>query len=322
MKLLFELSGEHPILPFAELECVSRVIDRRTRVAVAECPDPAATRRLALTHTVMEYLGECEPTADALAALLDDLTLETDRPFVARVKVVDGAAGHPSPLPLERLIGSHINGPVSLKSPEIIFRAIISEDRCFFGRVIYEGLRSTYEERSPITRPFFHPGVMMPRMARAMVNLSLMMPGEVMYDPFCGTGGMLEEGRRVGARVLGSDADLFMVGGAEQNVPSATLLVADATALPICDASVDAVVTDLPYGQSVCIKAESLNRLYDGSLTEIRRVLKGGRRAVVIAHRDIREIAGRYFTVLQYHEQRVHKSLTRRILVLEKKATD
>ncbi|QSZ66229.1 methyltransferase domain-containing protein [Methanofollis aquaemaris] len=322
MKLLFELSGEHPTLPFVELECVGRVIDRRTRVAVAECPDPAATNRLALTHTVMEYLGECEPTADALVALLDDLAIETDRPFAARVKVVDGSADHPPQLTLERLIGSHIRGPVSLKSPEIIFRAVISEDRCFFGRVLVGGLRSTYEERSPITRPFFHPGVMMPRMARAMVNLSLVMPGEVMYDPFCGTGGMLEEGRLVGARVFGSDVDLFMVRGAEQNVPPAGLLVADATALPVGDASVDAVVTDLPYGQSVCIKAESLNWLYEGSLTEIKRVLKDGRRAVVIAHRDIREIAGRHFTILQYHEQRVHKSLTRRVLVLEKDATD
>ncbi|WP_067051579.1 methyltransferase domain-containing protein [Methanofollis ethanolicus] len=318
MKLLFELSGEHPTLPFAELECVGRITDRHPQIAVAECPDPAATARLALTHTVMEYLGECAPTAPALAALLDDLALSTDRPFAARVKVIPGPGEYPSQLDLERLIGSHIKGPVSLRSPEVIYRAVISGDRCYFGRIILGGLRSTYESRGPATRPFFHPGVMMPRMARTMVNLSLLSPGEVMCDPFCGTGGMLLEGEMIGVRAVGSDFDPLMIRGSRLNVPAAALMLADATALPLRSSSVDAVVTDFPYGQSVCIKAETLNKLYEGALTEVRRVLKDGKRAVVITHRDIRPIAGQYFTVLQFHEQRVHKSLTRRVMVLEK----
>lgn len=317
MKMLFELSGEHPTLPYAELECVGRISDRRERVAVAECPNPAATDRLALTHTVMEYLGECEPTADAVKALLADLALTSDRPFAARVKIVQGPREYPSQLALERLIGHGIGGPVSLKAPGTIYRAVISEDRCYLGRVIHADLRSSYEARSPITRPFFHPGVMMPRTARALVNLSLLMPGEAMADPFCGTGGMLEEGRRIGARVVGSDFDRSMIAGAHLNVPDADLLLADATAMPFRTGAADAVVTDLPYGQSVCILAENFSRLYEGALDEIRRVLKKGRRAVVVTHRDIREIAATRFTVVQYHEQRVHKSLTRRILVLE-----
>ncbi|WP_342676446.1 methyltransferase domain-containing protein [Methanofollis sp. UBA420] len=318
MKLLFELSGEHPTLPFAELECVGRITDRHPQIAVAECPDPAATARLALTHTVMEYLGECAPTAPALAALLDDLALSTDRPFAARVKVIPSPGEYPSQLDLERLIGSHIKGPVSLRSPEEVYRAVISGDRCYFGRVILDGLRSTYESRGPATRPFFHPGVMMPRMARTMVNLSLLSPGEVMCDPFCGTGGMLLEGEMIGVRTIGSDFDPLMIRGSRLNIPAAALMLADATSLPLRSSSVDAVVTDFPYGQSVCIKAETLNKLYEGALTEIRRVLKDGKRAVVITHRDIRPIAGQYFTVLQFHEQRVHKSLTRRVMVLEK----
>jgi tRNA (guanine10-N2)-dimethyltransferase len=317
MKMLFELSGEHPTLPYAELECVGRICDRRDRVAVAECPDAAATDRLALTHTVMEYLGECEPTADAVRVLLADLALTSERPFAARAKIVPGPREYPSQLALERLIGNGIAGPVSLKAPETIYRAILSEDRCYLGRVIYSDLRTSYESRSPSTRPYFHPGVMMPRTARALLNLSLVMPGEVMADPFCGTGGMLEEGRRIGVRVVGSDFDRTMIAGSRLNVPEADLLLADATALPIRTGSVDAVVTDLPYGQSVCILGENFTRLYEGALDEIRRVLKGGRRGVVVTHRDIREIAAARFTIVQYHEQRVHKSLTRRILVLE-----
>ncbi len=165
-------------------------------------------------------------------------------------------------------------------------------------------------------RPFFHPGVMMPRMARALVNISLVLPGEVVFDPFCGTGGILLEAREVGARVFGSDFDPAMVAGYRQNLPGSDVMIADATAVPICNHALDAVVTDLPYGQSVRIRAESMDRLYDGSLAEIRRILRPGRRAVVVTHRDIAAIAARRFTVLQEHEQRVHRSLTRRILVL------
>ena len=81
MKLLFELSGENPTLPYAEIECVATVKDTRPQVAVAECPVPAAARRLAMTHVVLEYLGECAPDITSFRHLLSDLSLSTDQPF-------------------------------------------------------------------------------------------------------------------------------------------------------------------------------------------------------------------------------------------------
>ncbi len=65
MKLLVELSGENPTLPFAELDCIGNVIDQRLQVAVVDAPDPEVAHRLAMTHVVSEYLGECEPTVPA-----------------------------------------------------------------------------------------------------------------------------------------------------------------------------------------------------------------------------------------------------------------
>ncbi|WP_292518032.1 methyltransferase domain-containing protein [Methanoculleus sp.] len=316
MKLLFELSGEHPDLPAMELECVGTVLDRRAQVAVAECPDPLAAGRLALTHVVMEYLGECEANREAFADLLRNLAIRTEKPFAGRVKLIQGSRMDVPRLDLERLIGGLIAGPVSLADPVEEYRAVVSEDRCYFGRVIQKIDRGAFDARNPMRRPFFHPGVMMPRMARALVNISLVAPGEVVFDPFCGTGGILLEAREIGACILGSDFDPAMVAGYRQNLPGSDVMIADATAVPICDGALDAVVTDLPYGQSVRIRAESMDRLYDGSLAEVRRILQPGRRAVVVTHRDITDIAARHFTVLQEHEQRVHKSLTRRILVL------
>ena len=107
----------------------------------------------------------------------------------------------------ERLIGTMISGPVSLDNPEIEFRAILSEDRCYFGRVLFHLDRSSYDERNPGKRDFFHPGVMMPRMARTLVNLSCAQAGDVLLDPFCGTGGILIESSLLGVRTIGSDFD-------------------------------------------------------------------------------------------------------------------
>jgi tRNA (guanine10-N2)-dimethyltransferase len=77
------------------------------------------------------------------------------------------------------------------------------------------------------------------------------------------------------------------------------------------------VVTDFPYGQSVCIKkTDTMANLYADALDEFRRVLKVGHRAVIVTHKDISEIVEQHMTILQRHEQRVHKSLTRRVLVL------
>jgi len=277
-----------------------------------------------MTHKVMDYLGECPPDPRSFRELLGSLDLSTDRTFAGRMKQVCAdnnpqQAGRCSQKEFEKLIGTMIAGPVDLRSPAVEYRAIISEDRCYFGRVLCTIDRGGYDARNPGKRAFFHPGVMMPRMARALVNLSCIRPGEILLDPFCGTGGTLIEAGLLGIEAIGSDFDPVMIGGSRQNLPEVPLIAADATALPFRDSSMDAVVTDFPYGQSVCILREgSMERLYDHALAEIRRVLRPGRRAVVVTHRDISGIAADHMQVLQKHDQRVHKSLTRRVLVLKR----
>ena len=159
----------------------------------------------------------------------------------------------------------------------------------------------------------------MPRMARTLINLSCAEAGTTMLDPFCGTGGILIEAKMLGLHAVGSDFDPAMIRGSKENVKRSDLLLADTTWLPVKDCSVEAVVTDFPYGQSVCIKkADTMEHLYHDALEECSRVLVPGHRAIVVTHRDISEIARQHMTVLQHHTQRVHKSLTRHVLVLMK----
>ena len=323
MKLLFELSGENPTLPFAELECLGKILDRRLQVAVVEAPDPDGAHRLAMTQVVLEYLGECDPDLSSFKRLLKELAIETPPTFAGRAKKIHGGGGFTtknrcSQRDFERMIGTMIEGPVSLDKPEREYRAILSEDRCYFGKVLFGIKRGAYDMRNPGKRNFFHPGVMMPRMARTLVNLTCSYTGEVLLDPFCGTGGILIEAEMLGMHAIGSDFDPMMVDGCRQNIMQPDLMLADAALLPLGNHTIDAVVTDFPYGQSVCIKkTDTMAHLYSDALDEIHRVLKAGHRAVVVTHQDISEIVAEHMTILHRHEQRVHKSLTRRVLVLK-----
>lgn len=316
MKLIFEFWGEHPDIPRAEIACLGTVIDYRLQVAVADVPNPESVSRLAFTHRVMQYLGDCPADEESFAEMLTELNLSAERPFCGRVKKMEGHTMQAPSTRLEALIGRTINGRVSVSSPEIMYRAVISGDRVFFGTVIWEIDREPYHQRKPGNREFFHPGVMMPRMIRALVNLAHAMPGEIVLDPFCGTGGTQIEAGMIGCRVVGTDADPFMIRGTRMNLPDSDAIVADVRYLPFPDSSVDHVVSDLPYGQSVLIIGSGLDNLYRNALAEIKRVTRPDKRSVIVTHRDIRPLVSEYFSIVEYFEQRVHRSLTRRILVI------
>ncbi len=317
--LLLHLSGEHPTLPLSELSCLGSPVECGPQVAVIDCPEPERAGRLALTHRVLEYLGECDARDEALRQLLKDLSLCSPVPFAARVTRIEGSSMKSPASALERLMGRYITGPVSLQSPEREYRALLTKDRCYLGRTLCRIDRGGFDARNPGHREFFHPGVMMPRIARALVNISGIMPGERLLDPFCGTGGILLEGSLVGADAVGGDSDLVMVKGSAKNLGSrAGLFLGDAMQIPLSDATIDSVVTDLPYGQSSRITAGSIDQLYSGAMGEIQRVLRPGRRAVIVTRCDISSVAEGVLKIEELHAQRVHKSLTRWILVARK----
>ncbi len=147
------------------------------------------------------------------------------------------------------------------------------------------GLRLSGDEMAQRTYKKAHlPASLKPTVARALVVLSEPRPGDIVLDPMAGAGTIVRERADAGrARiVLGGDMDPLAVGAAHTNCGrTADVARWDATRLPLRDASVDAVITNPPYGRQHEV-ASGLDRIYARSTREAARVLRNGGRCVVL----------------------------------------
>ena len=69
--------------------------------------------------------------------------------------------------------------------------------------------------KRPFVRPMLGIGV---ALARSMVNLAMQPKGSTIYDPFCGTGTIVQEAHLLGYNAIGSDIDFQCVEGALENL--------------------------------------------------------------------------------------------------------
>jgi tRNA (guanine6-N2)-methyltransferase len=130
------------------------------------------------------------------------------------------------------------------------------------------------------------PGSLRPAVAAAMVRLSAPRPEDRVLDPFCGAGTLLIERDAAGPHglMIGSDISAEALAAAEANIgprhKPLELHRWDATHLPLEDASVDAVITNPPFGAKVvAADPAGLTRLFAG---EAARVLTPGGRLVAL----------------------------------------
>lgn len=327
MKLAFLLSGEHPTLPESEVLATLEALDAEPEVILREqqvlCVNSREVdikelgRRLALTHAFGEHVFSCD-YSDIPSM---DYNIDFSGSFSVRVWRVGKRDVNSAEL--ERKIGEKIAAygkKVNLSQPENLFLGIASE-RFHLIRVLYNVDRGSFNTRIPVRLPYFRAGAIHPRIARALVNLSRVRKGEKLCDIFCGGGGFLIEAGLIGAKVYGFDISPEAIEGARQNLSCfeipAELRVADSLSLEGYEEEFDAVVTDPPYGISSALGGLSRKKLYTRALKKIFDILKQGRYAVFIVPRgELVEHEG--FEIVERHVQRVHRSLTREILVMRK----
>jgi tRNA (guanine10-N2)-dimethyltransferase len=338
--IAFELSGEHPDLPTAEVigaieaENIGfSIYGQFDQILVIEVPEINISQistladRLAMTWHIIEVLGISGAEFEDILKMAEDIEFadESYKTYNIRAKKIKRKSQISSE-EIERGIGKILYDKgfkADLKAPDIRYRAIISDSKCIFGKVLECVDRSVFETRNPQNKPFFYPGVLMPRLARAVVNIARVRQNDVVLDPYCGTGGMIVEAGLIGAEAVGCDVQKMILKGAKLNLDyygvDYSVFLQDAGDMAIKDNCVDIVLTDPPYGRSALIQARSLEELMMHSLGEIFRVLRFGGSAVLVSECNIEKWAvNAGFVVRDVYTQRVHRSLTRRISVLEK----
>ena len=134
------------------------------------------------------------------------------------------------------------------------------------------------------------PGALNAAIAAAMVSLMPARPTDRILNLFCGSGTLLIERLLFApaASATGVDISVAALGCAQSNLRAsrrrAALIRADCAALPLPDASADAIMADLPYG--MLPHGGDLAALYRASLAEAGRVAAPGASLALITTRE------------------------------------
>lgn len=281
---------------FLESQGIDEKASREGRIAETES-HPSQLKRLALVHEVSEKVSEAS-TAEELEVETMEGSFAVRKENIAN-REVEG---------IERLIGEKIeseDNKVDLDNPETVFKAYVLDDKVVLGRQMLDINRGLFGKRSNEKRPFSSPVSMDPVLARVLVNLSGVKPGEHVLDPFCGTGGILIEAGLCGTGVHGRDMNEEMVEGAEENLEAYGIINHDIKQRKVSEITTEGyntVITDLPYGKS--------SETTDDAVNEFINLIEDFNGRVVFMYNEssLRDLKAEF-------EVYVHKNLTRYIFI-------
>ena len=342
MELLCIQSQEHPRLPQGELKAVIECEEMQTSLEViteglvilkdisSDSIDnyyQILTRRLGYTHEVHQIVMTSNISSldeDILAVPWQDYI---DENFAVRVKRFNSQI---DTVAYERKVGALIlekcnNVNVKLNNPNSLIRLVAFKDVIYVAIEKYHLDKKHFEDIKPHKRPFFFPGSMSPKLARCMVNLSRVKAGQLVLDPFCGTGGILIEAGLIGCKVVGSDVNWKMKNGTAINLEYCGIkdyrtFHLDVRELKMYE-KVASVVTDPPYGISTStgdidgddIFKEFFHSIYDNMADDAYLCMASPH--YVDLTPMIYDVG---FELVEQYAIKMHRSLTRIISVIKK----
>lgn len=343
MELLCIQSQEHPELPLAELKAVMECEEIDAEIeAITEglvvltnisndnfySYYKILTDRLGYTHEVHEFIlkTDVDNFDDDVSSI--DWSNYIDKNFAVRVKRIRSDI---DTVGYERKAGSLIlenseDIKVNLSKPNSLIRIVAFENDFYIAIERIKLNKKHFEDCKPHKRPFFYPGSMSPKLARCMVNLSRVKSGQLLLDPFCGTGGILIEAGLIGCKIVGSDIYWKMKNGAAINldhygITDYRTFNLDVRELKMYE-KVASVVTDPPYGKSTTtggiegddIFLEFFKSIYDNMRDDAYLCMASPH------YVDLKPMADEVgFEIMEQYGIKMHRSLTRIISVIRKK---
>ena len=376
MKYLFLLSGDYPDI--AKEEVLSLIDSTKVkligRLLIADLDAiqlKNKSARLALTKNIFKVLFECKMNDVEKSMKGFDWNSVYRENFCIRVHFLDGINNNSiknhithqiknkkilratsgssrdrsnphiafSEKNLAKYIWRSVNKPrVELENPKTLIQLFIGKKKAYCGLMIHEN-HENFESRKSNLRPFSSPTSLHPKLARALVNLTVIENNEILIDPFCGAGGFLIEAGLMGIKSVGYDINKIMIGGCKRNLEYFKIKncrLKTRNALDIND-KFDCLVTDLPYGLNSNVVSEyhkdnwklgrinkkiqkegftkDLEEFYLQFLKNLRKRLR--KKAVIIfpSYADYRSLLKKSgFRIEKEFSNYVHGSLTRKIV--------
>jgi len=227
------------------------------------------------------------------------------------------------------------NPKVDLKNAKTHIEIFFLEDKIYCC-LLLKKLKHGFDERKSHLRPRPSPISLHPKLARAMVNLTWAGDGEIIFDPFCGSGGILIESGLMGFGTIGYDINKKMVWKSMVNlkhykIKNYKLGIKDFFKI---NKKYNYIVADLPYGLNTNIMEnvrvtksnkkqlqKYLIQFYSKIIKKLDKILI--KRAVIIFpdyvnYKKIIKNSGINLKIINEFESYVHGNLTRKIVVMEK----
>lgn len=213
-------------------------------------------------------------------------------------------------------IAQKIIGKVNLTKPDRVFYIYNRKEYALVAEIISEKRTSKIIDQRYKNRPMNHPSSISPLLSIGMLNISGAKKGDLIVDPFAGTGTILIEAMRMGIKAKGIDKNIRMVNGGNDNLAhfsyERSIIHGDFMLMRNFE-NVFAVVTDPPYGRGSKIFSDSRRALYKNFFS-LLSTMNDTRAVFCLPSAELLEDAESYLELTIVSKIRVHSSLTRIIV--------
>ncbi|HSB84034.1 MAG TPA: DNA methyltransferase [Nitrosarchaeum sp.] len=309
----FVLSKDNLEIAIDEVISIAKMYDRFTKVRVllnlVIIQSKTNWEEITKRATFVKISGQILRKMSGLFLDEDNFeVLKNAKTFVCRI--VNLSSNQFNVPELERSMGDMISkfskAQVSLENPDITIYLIFTNQENFFG------FSKRFETKKRPIKIKKYPHELDWKLTRAMINLIGLKEGEVVCDPFCGTGTTLLEAESMGIHAIGLDFDEKMYKMSKDNLEingyKSEIIKGDFSQLTKMVEKFDGIVTDLPYG-TASKSSENPEEL----LKKFVSILPKRKKLAIMCKKGFEKKLN--INPIKKYEIYRHKSLTRIILI-------
>ena len=249
LQSFFVLPGQYEDLARDEVISISKSYDSKTKSSsesrLVILKSKVSWKEIASRATFIRNSGNIIDTFDDISKI--DPPIPKPLSFVCRTINLSSRKISNS---LEKQVGGILSrrwgSKVSLSNPHLTVYLIITDSEQYLGCADVK-----IEPKLP-TKIIKHPHELDLKLSRCIVNLSQLKKGKTLCDPFCGTGTILLQAESMGIKSIGIDFDPLMCSITRKNLAAnkfkSRVINSDYNEIRNLKNTIDAIVTDLPYG--------------------------------------------------------------------------